>query len=431
MKIARSLTGIFLCFAAALSVASAVRATPLHPAFDLQGPGLSMAVAGAGMLGPTGRSKTLTITVGGPVELALLYWAGRDYPCPVDPPGSGRCVLPETGPYKDQVLSFGGQLLTGILIGSEVQPNTNAGPINNLGYFADVTDMVRARGTGRLSFTVADGDPGSNLADLDGAGLLVIYSDSAKRDLARVIVYHGLDFAYGEDRTAGGTQVTAPFTFNHGASRATDRQGKLAVFVGDAESIGPDRIDISRNPSPTNRLDGSSGAQWDADVFPVTVPARAGATTAQIFSEPIGLNPDSLLWVMAALWLPQPVATGCSADIWSTLSADAWAITGTRPEQRVRDVFRESAPYSSVAAAILRTAVRFRTGPGLLGAVKELTRAGIAALLNAGHPRVEFPLTQTQVVTKVDTALRSGDVATIFAAAHELDAANGASCPLD
>ena len=80
---------------------------------------------------------------------------------------------------------------------------------------------------------------------------------------------------------------------------------------------------------------------------------------------------------------------------------------------------------------MLRTAVRFRSGPGLLGAVRELTRAGIAALLNAGHPRIEFPLTQTQVITKVDSALRSGDVGVIFAAAHELDAANAASCPLD
>ena len=92
MKPVRSLIGTSLCFAAALSVASSVRATPLRPAFDLQGPGLSIAVAGAGMLGPAGRSQTLTVTVGGPVELALLYWAGRDRPCPVDPPGSGQCV---------------------------------------------------------------------------------------------------------------------------------------------------------------------------------------------------------------------------------------------------------------------------------------------------------------------------------------------------
>ena len=190
---------------------------------------------------------------------------------------------------------------------------------------------MRARGTGRLSFTVADGDPGSNLADLDGAGLLVVYTDPAKTAPARVIVYHGLDFAYGEDRTAGETQVTAPFTFNHGASRAADRQGKLAVFVGDAETIGPDRIDISHSTSPTNRLDGSSGAQWDADVFAVTVPAGAGATTAQIFSEPIGRNPDSLLWVMSALWLPQTVATGCSADIWGALPPTSGLSRATGP----------------------------------------------------------------------------------------------------
>ena len=293
---------------------------------------------------------------------ALL--GGRDHPCLDDPPGSGLCVLPETGPFKDQVFTFAGLPLTGILTGSEVQPNTNAGPINNLGYFADVTEKVRERGTGRLSFTVADGDPGNNLADLDGAGLLVVYTDPAKRDPARVIVYHGLDFAYGEDRTPGGTQVTDPFTFNHGASRAAERQGKLAVFVGDAEGIGPDRIDISHNPSPVNRLDGSSGAQWDADVFPVTVPGGAGATTVQIFSEPIGKNPDSLLWVTAALWLPLPVATGCSADIWGGLSTDVWVLAGARPDQRVRDVFRESAPFGSVAVAMLRTAARFRSGPG-------------------------------------------------------------------
>jgi hypothetical protein len=432
MKTARSFTGPSLCFAMALAIASpAVRATPLHPAFDLQGPGLSIAVAGAGFSGPAGRSQTLTVNVGGTVELALLYWTGRDHPCPDDPPGSGQCVLPETGPYKDQVLSFGGGPVTGILAGSEIQPDTNAGPINNLGYYADVTDQVRARGRGRLSFTVADGDPASNLADLDGAGLLVVYTDPAKTAPARVIVYHGLDFAYGEDRTPGETQVTAPFTFNHGASLASDRQGKLAVFVGDAEAIGPDRIDISHNPSLVNRLDGSAGAQWDADVYPVTIPAGAGATTVQVFSEPIGHNPDSLLWVMSALWVPLPAATGCSATVWSGLPASVWVLAGARPEQRVRDVFQESAPFGGVAVAMLQTALRFKNGPGLLGAVKELVRAGTAGFLNAGHPRVEYPFTQTQVITKVDTALRSHDPATILAAALELDAANGASCPLD
>jgi hypothetical protein len=404
------------------------RATPLHPAFDLQGPGLSISVGGAGLL--TSRSQILTVTVGGPVELALLYWTGRDYPCPEDRPGSGRCELPATGLYKDQVLALDGALVTGTLAGSEIQPDTNAGPVNNLGYFADVTDRVRAKGTGRLAFTVADGDPGSNLADLDGAGLLVVWTDPAKTAPARVIVYQGLDFAYGEDRTPGETQATAPLTFIHGAARASGRQGSLALFVGDAESIGPDRVDISHNPSLVDRLTGASGTQWDAVRSPVSIPTGAVATTVQIFSEPVGKNPDSLLWVMAALQLPLPIPTGCSEAVWNGLSTDVWLLAGARPDQRVRDTFRETTPYGAAGTATLRSALRFRSGSDLLGAVKGLVRAGTAALLNAGHPKIEYPLTQTQVITKVDTALRSRDPGAILAAARDLEEANGAACPL-
>jgi hypothetical protein len=430
MRTARSTTGaLVLLILAALS--NPLRATPLYQAFDLQGRGLSIAVAGAGMLGPGGRSRSLTINVGGPVELALLYWAGRDRPCLEDEPGSGRCVIPAEGIYKDQVMSFDGTLLTGTRIGSESQPDTNAGPINNLAYFADVTDLVAARGVGRLSFTVADGDPASNLTDLDGAGLLVVYTDPAKPNPARVIVYHGLDFAYGEDRTRGDTEITEPFTFNHGAARATARRGELVLFVGDAEKTGPDRIDISRNPSLTNRLDGSAGPLWDADRFPVDLPIRASATTVQIFSEPIGLNPDSLLWVMASLGLPMPVFNACPASFWNTAPLDPWAYAGIRPTVKVQEAFREAVSYTTLGSATLRAATGFRGGPGLLGAAKDLVRAGTVALVNAGHPRIEFSLTQTQVVTKVDMALRSRDMAKIVKATQELDELNGAGgCPL-
>lgn len=419
---------------AASSNPGALRATPLHPAFDLQGPGLSLAVAGAGMLGPGGRSKSLALNIGGPVELALLYWAGRDRPCPLE---EGRCALPDPGPYKDQVLFLDGVLVTGELIGSEVQPDTSVGPINNLGYFADVTDRVRSRGTGRLSFSVSDGDPASNLADLDGVGLLVVYENPAKPEPARVIVHHGLDFVYGEDRTRGETEITQPITFNHGAARASRRKGEVVLFVGDAESvgayrIGPDRIDVSRNPSLADRLDISSGTAWDADRFPIDIPASAGATTVQIFSEPIGLNPDSLLWVAAALWVPLPVPTGCGAAVWSRLPLNVWVVAGFRPDQRVQDTFHEFISYASVGTATLSAALRFREGPGLLGAAKELARAATTAVLNATHASVEYPLTRTQLITRVDAVLRGRDAAAILVLARELDEDNAAgNCPLD
>lgn len=224
--------------------------------------------------------------------------------------------------------------------------------------------------------------------------------------------------------------MTSPLTFDHGAAHASVRQGKLVVFVGNAQSLNPDRIDITNNPSVFNSLTGSSGPAWDAKSIPVNIPIGAGATTVQIFSEPVGQNPDSLLWEVAALWAPLPVPTGCSAAIWSGLSRDAWLQGGDHPEERVRDVFKESAPYGPIGVAMLGTAIRFHGGPGLLGAAKELVQAGTAALLNAGHPRVEYPLTRTQVVIEVDAALLGHDPGAILALAHQLEAANGASCPL-
>jgi hypothetical protein len=429
MMTVRSILAHAACLAVTVFSASPAGSTPLHPAYDLRGPGLSIAVAGAGMLGPTGRSQTLTVNVSGPVELALLYWAGRDYPCPEEEPGSGRCTIP-VEPYKDQVLALDTLPVAGIRTGNESQPYAHAGAVDNIGYFADVTSQVRAKGTGRLSFTVADDDRGNNLAELDGAGLLVVYSDPAKTAPARVIVYHGLDFAYGEDFTSGDSEVTAPITFNHGAAHASVRRGELVIFAGNATSLRPDRIDITNNPSLLNALTGSSGAAWDARRFPVDLPIGAGATTVQLFSEPVTKNPDALLWEVAALWAPLPVPAGCSAAIWSGLGRDVWIQAGNHPEERVRDAFRESAPYGPVGVAMLGTAVRFRAGPGLLGAAKELAQAGTAALLNAGHPRVEYPLTKTQVIDRVDAALLSHDVGGILALAHELEAANGAGCPL-
>jgi len=425
----RSILGLAACLAVTVLSASPAGSTPLHPAYDLQGPGLSIAVAGAGMMGPTGRTQTLTVNVSGPVELALLYWAGRDYPCPEEEPGTGRCAIP-VEPYKDQVLALDTLPVTGVLTGNESQPYAHAGPVDNIGYFADVTAQVSAKGRGRLSFTVSDGDRGNDLAELEGVGLLVVYSDPAKTAPARVIVDHGLDFAYGEDFTHGDSEVTAPLTFNHGAAHASVRHGELVIFAGNATTLGPDRIDITNNPSLLNTLTASAGAAWDARRFPVNFPIGAGATTVQLFSEPIAQNPDALLWVMAALWAPLPVPTGCSPAIWSGLGRDVWIQAGNHPEERVRDAFRESAPYGAVGVAMLSTAVRFHGGPGLLGAAKELVQAGTAALLNAGHPKVEYPFTKTQVINKVDIALLSQDVNAVLAAAHELEAANAASCPL-
>lgn len=406
--------------------ACALNATPLSLVHDLEGPGLAVSQAGVGLREWRKEPRQITVNVPASVELALLYWAGRDHPCSPDAE-TGGCGIPAE-PYRDQVLLFDGVALTGTLIGTEFQPDTSRGPVLNIGYMADVTDEVRARGVGRLSFAIADGDAASNLTDLDGAGLLVVTSDPAG-PAARVLVFHGLDFAYGEDRTPGPTRVTDAITFNHGAAR-TARTGALVVFAGDDGSKGPDRIDVSpTNAKLFDRIDGSAGASWDADRFAVQVPLGNLATTVRIASEPWGKNPDSILWVMAALWLPLPVPSGCTPAYWRR-DQDQWKHSGLPPSQKMRFIFPATAAYGNVADTTLRDAFLFPDEAGLLGVVKMLAREGGAAMLNSAHFKIEYPMTRTQVLTRVGDIMKSGDEAAMRDLAGQLKAWNASGCPL-
>src|SRR4029079_11523965 len=66
-----------------------------------------------------------------------------------------------------------------------------------------------------------------------------------------------------------------------------------------------DRIDVSNNPSVVNGLDRSSGDRWDNEVLPISIPAGVGTTSVQLVSEPLNANPDSMLWIYAALRVQQ------------------------------------------------------------------------------------------------------------------------------
>jgi hypothetical protein len=416
---------ISACFLGGVVLGAAeLHATPLHLAFDREGEGLALAQTGVGLLRLQTGSAELALDVGGPVEIAWLYWAGHDRPCPVDPE-TQVCAVSEE-PFKDQILRLDNLQITGQMLGTEFEPVTSRGPTLHVAYGADVTEQVRAKGTGRLSFQVADGDLASNLADLDGAGLLVVYTDPAG-PRARVLGFHGADFAYGESRSPGETTVTEAVTFAHGAAKEV-RQGEVVLFVGGAEKDRrPDRIEIRNNLPVIDRLDSSSGPEWDVDRLPASVLGRTVATTVQIFSEPWGKTPDSLIWVAAALWLPLPEPQGCPADVWN--GRPEWTGTGVVPGQLIKDVFSESFRYGQIGNATLRGALRFQGGGGLLGAAKLLVREGVAALLNATDRSLEYPYTRSQVIVLVDEALISGDSTRMDELSALLREANGAGCP--
>lgn len=293
---------LFILLAGLLAVPAAGHATALAPFIDLQEAGLTVSEDGQGLLTWDHTSPVnLNVNVGGQVRFALLYWAGRERPCDFN---GSVCTFSQ--PYKDQQVTFNGTPITGTVIGTESQPVSAAGPILNIGYFADVTSLVSAAGPGNHNFVFGDGNGASNLWRLDGVGLFVAYTDASDSTFYRVMVWDNLDFAYGADPTPGETRVTSPVTFGHGAA-AMDRTAQLWLFAGDGEATRPDETTISNNPTLFNVLDNSpDGPQWTTDEYAINIPANVDTTVVQMHSRPANQNPDSMLWQMAALRVALP-----------------------------------------------------------------------------------------------------------------------------
>ena len=59
------------------------------PSLTLSGPGLTIAEGGTGLINLGAGTETITVNIGGDVEKAVLYWAGRDLPCAGNSPDCG------------------------------------------------------------------------------------------------------------------------------------------------------------------------------------------------------------------------------------------------------------------------------------------------------------------------------------------------------
>jgi hypothetical protein len=119
---------------------------------------------------------------------------------------------------------------------------------------------------------------------------------------------------------------------------------------------------------------------------------------------------------------------GCTPGFWKQPQHfDSWV--GFSPDQTLESVF-DVPDALGLDDVTLLEALSFQGGSTIQGAARILLRQAVAALLNAASPDVDFPLSVAQVIEQVNTALASGDRATILALAAELDRLNNLSCPL-
>lgn len=270
--------------ALAMTCAPALADDPgLEPNAGLSGEGVGLAIAagGTGAVGETGTG-TISFSIDGPVQQAVLYWGGRG-------------TLP-----ADDVLLVDGAPVSGDLIGSEINSVDTA-----YVYRADLTGYVQGNFTapGVLSLEVEDPTPGHDFGGLRGASLVVIYTDESDTQAWSIQLFDGADFAYGP-ALPDPSGYTDPVDFEYAASDS-DRWAELLVIAADGTEPRPDRIDISDNAPVSDELNGSDGGEWDTDFFDVFIPMGADTTTVELVSPPeAGWIADSLLWAVGALRVP-------------------------------------------------------------------------------------------------------------------------------
>lgn len=114
------------------------------------------------------------------------------------------------------------------------------------------------------------------------------------------------------------------------------------------------------------------------------------------------------------------IRQGCSPGFWRQVqNFGDWVPTGFQPTDDFDTVFGRDVfdPDITLADAVSLEG----------GGLEALARAAVAALLNAAHPAVAYPLTVAQVISMFQDAFDSGDFETT---ALEFDELNNLGCPL-
>lgn len=116
---------------------------------------------------------------------------------------------------------------------------------------------------------------------------------------------------------------------------------------------------------------------------------------------------------------------GCSAGFWAQ-NPEQWNLSPYSPDDLFNTVF--GVDVFAAEATLLQVINLEADGPS--PQVEQLSRQAVAALLNATDPRVNYPLTEAEVIEQYQNAINSGDLAEIVALTDLLDTFNNLGCPI-
>lgn len=179
----------------------------------------------------------------------------------------------------------------------------------------------------------------------------------------------------------------------------------------------------------------------DGDLSPPNAPGDGGIAT-------INLGPTSGVEVMVVTFdtsgaiddiefSPDRGGEGCTPGKWKNWTglgngnqSNHWAATAYNPPPgpTVGSVF--TGVHASLAGDSFLDALNYGGGPGIVGKQMILLRAAVAALLNASHPGVAYPLSTAEIIAMVDAALAAGTESALTDLADDLDDFNNLGCSL-
>jgi hypothetical protein len=123
-----------------------------------------------------------------------------------------------------------------------------------------------------------------------------------------------------------------------------------------------------------------------------------------------------------------PGDDGCTPGYWKNHPA-AWNATSYSRSQTLESVFNVPNKFNLDDKTLLQ-ALKFKGGRWKLGAARILLRHATAAVLNASHPGVTYPMTTSEIISKVNTAL-TGSRSQMLTLKKTLDKNNNLGCPLN
>ncbi|HEY7802691.1 MAG TPA: hypothetical protein VIE40_08450 [Dehalococcoidia bacterium] len=126
---------------------------------------------------------------------------------------------------------------------------------------------------------------------------------------------------------------------------------------------------------------------------------------------------------------------GCTPGFWknhtdTSRNPNAWPPTGLTPGQSLDSLFTIPSAFSGLAGDSLLTALEYHGGPTAQDAAQILLRSAVAAVLNADHPDIDYPMSSSSIITQVNAALATGDRGTILTLQGTLDADNNLGCTI-